>query len=113
MPRAQSSAVMRERTSSGLPSSSITVPAAPDFSVGQFFISSTAKEPAAGTILGGVWADYSWGRFWGWDPKEVWALIALLLYLAVLHGRYAGWLKGFGFAATTVCCFLGVERWMG
>ena len=29
---------------------------------------------AAGTILGGVWADYSWGRFWGWDPKEVWAL---------------------------------------
>ena len=36
---------------------------------------------AAGTILGGVWADYSWGRFWGWDPKEVWALIALLCYL--------------------------------
>ncbi|MGZ3703875.1 MAG: cytochrome c biogenesis protein, partial [Bdellovibrionota bacterium] len=32
---------------------------------------------AAGTILGGVWADYSWGRFWGWDPKETWALIAL------------------------------------
>ena len=32
---------------------------------------------AAGTILGGVWADYSWGRFWGWDPKEVWALITL------------------------------------
>ena len=31
---------------------------------------------AAGTILGGIWADYSWGRFWGWDPKEVWALIA-------------------------------------
>ena len=40
---------------------------------------------AAGTVLGGVWADYSWGRFWGWDPKEVWALIALLGYLAVLH----------------------------
>jgi ABC-type transport system involved in cytochrome c biogenesis permease subunit len=33
---------------------------------------------AAGTILGGVWANYSWGRFWGWDPKETWALIALL-----------------------------------
>ncbi len=31
---------------------------------------------AAGTILGGVWADYSWGRFWGWDPKETWAFIA-------------------------------------
>ena len=31
---------------------------------------------AAGIVLGGVWADYSWGRFWGWDPKEVWALVA-------------------------------------
>jgi ABC-type transport system involved in cytochrome c biogenesis permease subunit len=69
---------------------------------------------AAGTILGGVWADYSWGRFWGWDPKEVWALIALLLYLAVLHGRFAGWLKGFGFTAATVVCFLGVlMAWYG
>lgn len=69
---------------------------------------------AAGTILGGVWADYSWGRFWGWDPKEVWALIALLFYLAVLHGRFTGWLKGFGFAATTVVSFLGVlMAWYG
>jgi cytochrome c-type biogenesis protein CcsB len=69
---------------------------------------------AAGTILGGVWADYSWGRFWGWDPKEVWALIALLLYLAVLHGRFTGWLKGFGFVACTVVSFLGVlMAWYG
>jgi ABC-type transport system involved in cytochrome c biogenesis permease subunit len=69
---------------------------------------------AAGTILGGVWADYSWGRFWGWDPKEVWALIALLLYLAVLHGRFTGWLKGFGFAVVTVFSFLGVlMAWYG
>jgi ABC-type transport system involved in cytochrome c biogenesis permease subunit len=69
---------------------------------------------AAGTILGGVWADYSWGRFWGWDPKEVWALIALLLYLAVLHGRFTGWLRGFGFAAVTVMSFLGVlMAWYG
>ncbi len=69
---------------------------------------------AAGTILGGVWADYSWGRFWGWDPKEVWALTALLLYLAVLHGRFSGWLRGFGFAATTVVSFLGVMMaWYG
>lgn len=69
---------------------------------------------AAGTILGGVWADYSWGRFWGWDPKEVWALIALLLYLAVLHGRFTGWLRGFGFTATTVMAFLGVlMAWYG
>jgi len=69
---------------------------------------------AAGTILGGVWADYSWGRFWGWDPKEVWALIALLLYLAVLHGRFTGWLQGFGFVTATICSFLGVlMAWYG
>jgi cytochrome c-type biogenesis protein CcsB len=69
---------------------------------------------AAGTILGGVWADYSWGRFWGWDPKEVWALIALLLYLAVLHGRFTGWLQGFGFATAAVMSFLGVlMAWYG
>ena len=69
---------------------------------------------AAGTILGGVWANYSWGRFWGWDPKEVWALIALLGYLAILHGRYAGWLRKFGIAAWSVIAFLGVVMaWYG
>lgn len=69
---------------------------------------------AAGTILGGVWANYSWGRFWGWDPKEVWALIALLGYLAILHGRYAGWLRKFGIAAWSVIAFQGVVMaWYG
>jgi len=69
---------------------------------------------AAGTLLGGVWADYSWGRFWGWDPKEVWALIALLTYIIVLHGRYAGWVGQFGFAAWTVLCFSSVVMaWYG
>ena len=69
---------------------------------------------AAGTILGGVWADYSWGRFWGWDPKEVWALIALLGYLAVLHARFAGWILDFGLAALSVICFsLVVMAWYG
>ena len=69
---------------------------------------------AAGTILGGVWADYSWGRFWGWDPKEVWALIALLNYLSVLHGRYAGWVGTFGFAMWSVAAFMGVVMaWYG
>jgi hypothetical protein len=43
-----------------------------------------------GTILGALWADVSWGRFWGWDPKEVWALISLLAYLVILHGRSIG-----------------------
>lgn len=69
---------------------------------------------AAGTILGGVWANYSWGRFWGWDPKEVWALIALLGYLALLHGRFAGWLRDFGLAAGSVLAFMGVlMAWYG
>ena len=40
-----------------------------------------------GTILGGIWADQSWGRFWGWDPKETWALISIIIYTAVLHLR--------------------------
>lgn len=42
---------------------------------------------AAGTVLGGVWANESWGRFWGWDPKETWALITLLGYLILVHLR--------------------------
>jgi ABC-type transport system involved in cytochrome c biogenesis permease subunit len=57
---------------------------------------------SAGTILGGLWADVSWGRFWGWDSKEVWALISVLLYLAVLHGRYAGMFGNFGLAVGSV-----------
>jgi ABC-type transport system involved in cytochrome c biogenesis permease subunit len=57
---------------------------------------------AAGTILGALWADVSWGRFWGWDSKEVWALISLLAYLAVLHGRYAGIFGNFGLAVGSV-----------
>jgi cytochrome c-type biogenesis protein CcsB len=69
---------------------------------------------AAGTILGGLWADQSWGRFWGWDPKEVWALIALLTYLALLHGRFAGWIGRFGLAAGSVICFSTVlMSWYG
>jgi cytochrome c-type biogenesis protein CcsB len=69
---------------------------------------------AAGTILGGVWADYSWGRFWGWDPKEVWALVALLGYLCVLHARFAGWVGQRGLPALAVACFsLIVMAWYG
>jgi ABC-type transport system involved in cytochrome c biogenesis permease subunit len=69
---------------------------------------------AAGTILGGVWADYSWGRFWGWDPKEVWALITLLVYLIPLHGRFAGWVSTFGLVMASVVCFLSVVMaWYG
>ena len=41
----------------------------------------------AGVVTGSMWAASSWGRYWGWDPKEVWSLIALLAYLAILHVR--------------------------
>lgn len=68
----------------------------------------------AGTILGGVWADYSWGRFWGWDPKETWALIAFLGYIAILHGRLAGWIRPFGFVFWNILAFnLVVMAWYG
>lgn len=67
-----------------------------------------------GIILGGVWADYSWGRFWGWDPKETWALVALLGYLAVLHARLVGWITSFGLAVTSILAFsLVIMAWYG
>ena len=69
---------------------------------------------APGIILGGVWADYSWGRFWGWDPKETWALIVLLGYIVVLHSRLIGWLKNFGMIASGVITFsLVIMAWYG
>jgi ABC-type transport system involved in cytochrome c biogenesis permease subunit len=40
-----------------------------------------------GNFLGGMWANESWGRYWGWDPKETWALISIIIYTAVLHLR--------------------------
>ena len=41
-----------------------------------------------GIFLGAVWANVSWGRYWGWDPKETWALITMMCYVAVLHMRF-------------------------
>jgi cytochrome c biogenesis factor len=49
-----------------------------------------------GTILGGVWANDSWGRFWGWDPKENGALLIVISQLAILHGRMGGYLREHG-----------------
>jgi cytochrome c-type biogenesis protein CcsB len=69
---------------------------------------------AVGTLLGGVWASYSWGRFWGWDPKETWALIATLGYLAILHARMVGWIKDFGMAVGSLLGYLLVlMAWYG
>lgn len=55
-----------------------------------------------GTILGGIWADQSWGRFWGWDPKENGALLIVLWLLMLLHGRIAGLVKPIGYSAGLV-----------
>ncbi|MDP0490287.1 MAG: cytochrome c biogenesis protein CcsA [Verrucomicrobiota bacterium JB023] len=55
-----------------------------------------------GTILGGIWANYSWGRFWGWDPKENGALMIVLWTLVILHGRFAGLLREWGIHLATV-----------
>jgi len=43
---------------------------------------------AIGTFLGGIWANESWGRYWGWDPKETWALVIVLIYAMILHLRF-------------------------
>ena len=49
---------------------------------------------AVGTFLGGVWANESWGRYWGWDAKETWALVIVLWYAIVLHLRFIPGMKG-------------------
>ena len=54
---------------------------------------------AIGTILGGIWADQSWGRFWGWDPKENGALWIVLWLIWLLHSRITGFMDGRAFAA--------------
>src|SRR5690606_28677851 len=51
-----------------------------------------------GTVLGGLWADASWGRFWGWDPKENGALIIVLWNALILHARWGGLVRGPGLA---------------
>ncbi|MGA2498030.1 MAG: cytochrome c biogenesis protein CcsA [Tepidisphaeraceae bacterium] len=55
-----------------------------------------------GTILGGIWADQSWGRFWGWDPKENGAVLIVLANALLLHARWSGWARDRGIAALAV-----------
>ena len=57
-----------------------------------------------GTILGGIWAGDSWGRFWGWDPKENGALMIVIWMLVILHARLGGYIKEMG---THVCSVFG------
>ena len=58
-----------------------------------------------GIVLGAVWAGEAWGRPWGWDMKETWALITLLCYLAMVHARFLGAIKTFGTAMGSLVAF--------
>jgi cytochrome c-type biogenesis protein CcsB len=59
-----------------------------------------------GNFLGGMWANESWGRYWGWDPKETWALISIIVYAFVIHMRLMPGLRGrFGFNLASVIAF--------
>ena len=69
-----------------------------------------------GIVTGAVWAHQSWGRYWGWDPKETWALITLFVYATYLHTRIAlGWTAktgafiAVGGFAVVLFCYLGVN----
>ena len=55
-----------------------------------------------GTVLGGIWANESWGRFWGWDPKENGALLICIWGLIILHARLGGYIQAYGTAVTSV-----------
>jgi ABC-type transport system involved in cytochrome c biogenesis permease subunit len=55
-----------------------------------------------GTVLGGIWADQSWGRFWGWDPKENGALLIVLWNAIILHARWGGYVKERGTMAMAI-----------
>jgi ABC-type transport system involved in cytochrome c biogenesis permease subunit len=55
-----------------------------------------------GTVLGGIWADQSWGRFWGWDPKENGAMLIVLMNALILHARWGGLVQERGMAVLAV-----------
>ncbi|WP_053971963.1 c-type cytochrome biogenesis protein CcsB [Mangrovimonas sp. ST2L15] len=59
-----------------------------------------------GNFLGGMWANESWGRYWGWDPKETWALISIMVYAFVIHMRLVPGLRGrFAFNLASILAF--------
>jgi cytochrome c-type biogenesis protein CcsB len=72
-----------------------------------------------GIVTGAAWANYAWGTYWSWDPKETWSLIVWFVYAAFLHaritrgwvGRRAALLSIIGFAAT-IFCYLGVNLFL-
>jgi ABC-type transport system involved in cytochrome c biogenesis permease subunit len=62
-----------------------------------------------GNFLGGVWANESWGRYWGWDPKETWAWVAIIVYAFVLHLRFVPKLNSpYIFSVTSTLAFASI-----
>ena len=67
-----------------------------------------------GTILGGIWGDQSWGRFWGWDPKENGALLIVMWLLMMIHMKVSGLVQAKGFALGMVILNICVAlAWFG
>ena len=67
-----------------------------------------------GTVMGGIWADQSWGRFWGWDPKENGALLIILWCAILFHARLAGMIGDLGMAAGSIVSIVTVVlAWFG
>jgi ABC-type transport system involved in cytochrome c biogenesis permease subunit len=66
-----------------------------------------------GTVLGGIWANDSWGRFWGWDPKENGALMIVIWTLVILHARLGGYIKEWGihFCSVFTACVVAFSWW--
>ena len=73
-----------------------------------------------GAFLGGIWANESWGRYWGWDPKETWSAVTIIIYAFILHMRFIPGLKGtttfnfwsvIGFSSV-IMTYLGVNYYL-
>ena len=84
---------------------------------GRFQLMTAVFLLAAGIILGAIWANQSWGRYWGWDPKEVWALITLMVYTIPLHvkrvnGQWIHLYMIFAFL-TVIITYFGVNFFLG
>jgi ABC-type transport system involved in cytochrome c biogenesis permease subunit len=62
-----------------------------------------------GNFLGGMWANESWGRYWGWDPKETWALVSIMFYAFVIHMRFVPFFRGlFAFNFASIIAYYSI-----
>ncbi len=89
--------------------------------VSKMFLYPALALLAMGIFVGAIWANQSWGRYWGWDPKETWALINLLVYAVAVHGGSLPWMRrpmayhvyvGLAFL-TVLMTYVGVNYFLG